>query len=353
MEVALAALRAAPRATAAERLALRALWRHLAPPPPEPPCTDCDCGVPCDAQPVRDWALSTDEEADRRAALLACQAAQRTVAACTEGADVQEPASALPFETAAAALLRGQRLAAVTLGAAPQPFAHLGAGCGRAVLTGALLGGFSAAQGWERDPARQAAASAALARLPSPLAAPSFVQLGDAVGAGWTASGVALCAAPEDTRLFEEAGAAAAALRPGAVLITVGARAPSLALQLIERRRLLCAWGMGSVFMHTRIDNARAAAGCPHAGGLLGLAGQDDSAELYRLREDGLARVAQAVHAGCPEAATAAAFAARAELCARALAAAGVPAALAALLVRPASDGELRRRAAAARRCCS
>jgi hypothetical protein len=132
------------------------------------------------------------------------------------------------------------------------------------------------------------------------------------------------------------------------VLITVGARAPSLALQLIERRRLLCAWGMGSVFMHTRIDDARAAAGCPHAGGLLGLAGQDDSAELYRLREDGLARVAQAVHAGCPEAATAAAFAARAELGARGLAAAGVPAALAALLVRPASDGELRRRAAAA-----
>jgi hypothetical protein len=374
-------LHLAPRGASAEVQALRALWQHLRAPPAEPPCSACDCGEPC-GEPIADWsfsgAASSAELASARTALVAARDAHAsffdadadTAALLPSGASAasEAPGESLPFQSTAAALLRA-RLAYPRDAQTQRPLAlaDLAAGAGRPALAAALLGGFAPVHGREASPALHAAslratqryaawhaaAAAAVPRLVGAApTAPADVAL-LAAGAGdkaswWSLADVVLALGLPDSAAAQQAASGAALLRPGALLLSLGARLPASCLQVTERRRVRAAWGMATLVVHRRLADDMA--GRAHAGGMPGA--HDDSGALVALREaGGMQRLASALHAGGAsgaEAAVAAAFAARSELCARALCVAEAPAALAAALATPGAAAPPHARAAAA-----
>jgi hypothetical protein len=377
----LSRLHASPAGSLEEAKALRALWRHLQTPAPEPDCATCDCGEPC-VDPIEDWALDGVTDAGvHMAAVAAARAAHAAAFEGLEGAAAAAGAAAplaalasggsdalaeLPFDSAAAALLRAAH--AYPRGAADAArlsLFDLGAGAGRPALAAALLRGVfhGGAAGVEASAPLHAAseAAAARARAAGALCAPLALAHGDATqhDGSWTQADVVLAHAPPGSPLLAAAASGASSLRPGSLLLTVGARLHAHGLQLTERRRLRASWGMCTLFIHRRVDDADAAAGDAHAGGVAGA--HDDTTDLRYLRDAGtITRLVAALASGVAapvagaEAAVAAAFAARSELCARALCASGAPAHLAALLSPQRLDADatpaaaLHRRAAAA-----
>ena len=378
-------LHSAPRGAPAEVQALRALWQHLRAPPVDPPCSVCDCGEPC-GEPIADWAFSGAAPADELAAARAALLSARDTHASLFDADADTAAllpvgtsaasestgESLPFDAAAAALLR-VRLAYPRAAAPARPLAlvDLAAGAGRTPLAAALLGGFAPISGREVSQPLLAGSARAVSRYAAWHAlhgdaaprlagaaptAPADVALRAASSAAadassssswWAHADVVLALAPAGSAATAQAAAGAASLRPGALVLSLGARLPAPCLQLTERRRVRAAWGMATLLVHRRL--ADSASGDAHAGGMPGA--HDDAEALVALRDaGGMARLAAALQAGgaaATEAAVAAAFASRSELCARALCTAGAPAALAAALSSPAADAPPHARAAA------
>ena len=347
----LASLDAASPSTLSEAKALRALWRHFqASPGLEAPCSSCDCGEPCD-DPITDWAL---QGADTRRKWSAGGTHRADVQAAHERALQGAPppldgdvGAETPLTASLALLLRASTYHTPRGGLA---FADLGSGVGRPALTAALLPEYGAVLGWEQVPHMHAASVAALDVLSSARhrtgAAVTLADgdaASDAAVAAWRQADVLLFHAPLDGHFAHAAGAAAAAMKPGTVLLSVGGVLPGTArhFQLLERRRLPLSWGMGTVFLSRRLDDDRS--GEADVGGLPGA--HDDTPDIELLRKDprGLARImaAMARHAAAPqpaaEAACAAALAAKSELAARRLCApsAGGVRALSDMLVVP------------------
>ena len=114
------------------------------------------------------------------------------------------------------------------------------------------------------------------------------------------------------------------------MLLSVGGALPHTGrhFQLVERRRLPFSWGMGTLVMHRRLDDAAS----PEAdfGGLARAHDDSPDTELLRDSPSGLPRLVNAInsHAASPqsaaEAACVAAFGARSELVARRLCAPGM-----------------------------
>ena len=366
----LASLDATPPGTLPEAKALRALWRHLqASPSAEAPCSTCDCGEPCD-DPVTDWALQGGADARRK--WKAGGAHRGEVQAAHEKALQGAPppldgdaGAETPFTASLALLLRASTYHTSRHGLT---FADLGAGVGRPALTAALLPEYGAVLGWEQVPHLHAASVAALASLRTPAAVTltDGDAASDAAVAAWRRADVLLFHAPLDGHTAHAVGAAAEAMKPGTVLLSVGGVLPGTprSFQLLERRRLPLSWGMGTVFLSRRLDDGRPAD--DDVGGLPGA--HDDTPEIQLLRKDprGLPRLLAAVgrHAAAPqaaaEAACAAALAAKSELAARRLCApsAGGVRALAEMLAVPGNvhltaSALLALHALAAHSCCA
>jgi hypothetical protein len=284
-------------------------------------CVTCDCGEPCE-EPVRVWALRSAPAAVREQVLHSLPAAAALHERVADSALQTLPDSAeLPFQTTAALLLRcafeyhQPRVGSLV-------FADLGSS-GKA---------FNQALGWlasehlaEREPAfRNVALS---------------LQHGDALSESavstWQGADVVLLHAPLDSQLFADASSEAAQrLRPGAMLLTVGgpptgAEAQAM-FQLVERRRLMVSWGMGTLFLSRRLETADGAGGWPLA--------QDEDESTALLRSSGaldrLATLLRSAAETATQAATAlvVSHAVRSELCARLLVARGVLAPLSVLL---------------------
>lgn len=347
-EAELLALHRATPGTLGESRALRALWRHLQSHPAlESPCASCDCGEPC-GDPLTDWVLAESDAhaatALRRSVAAAFTVHAEALAAAPPPADASDENAETPFAAAAAALLRCAHAyprACGTEASQRLTFADLGCGVGRPLLTAALLPEYGTALGFENSEALFEAASHAAERLPAVEASPRlWLQRGDAGGsqaaAAWHSADVVLLHAPIHGPLATSAALRARALRPGALLLSVGGVPPSIHshFQLTERRRLPLSWGMGTLYVSRRLDDASSAGA--DFGGLSGA--HDDSPGCELLRDGaGMQRVCATLRAsGAPqqaaEAACVAAFAARSELCARVLVASDVVPALAAML---------------------
>jgi hypothetical protein len=366
----LATLDATPPGTLPEAKALRALWRHLqASPSAEPQCSTCDCGEPCD-DPVTDWALQGTKAQHRAlwrgAHRVEVQAAHEKALQGAPPPLDGEAGAELPFTASLALLLRASTY---TTSKAGLTFADLGAGVGRPALTAALLPQFfGTVLGWEQVPRLHAASVTALDALRTPAAVTltDGDAASDAAVAAWRRADVVLFHAPLDGHFAHAVGAAAEAMQPGTVLLSVGGVLPGTprSFQLLERRRLPLSWGMGTVFLSRKLvdDDGHD----DDVGGLPGA--HDDTPDIQLLRRDprGLARLLAAMgrHAAAPqaaaEAACAAALAAKSELAARRLCApsAGGVRALAEMLAVPGNvhltaSALLALHALAAHSCCA